>query len=554
MRSLIPFFLAAAAVASTAPARAEFMDLMARQDDVGELKAPRFGASRLLVIPVEVKGTGLAPLPHDRLVQFFETQSDVDFRFRSYFERASAALFTPEVEVAPTVVFDGCPQELGDCASAGSGLSGLTGLKGSVGLLRQVFSRAHAGCFAGPANCDATRSIDFSEFDVNGPFQRADGYVDGVMVVTNLKGVIASLPLARLNDAGPNDLAEGRGGPFILNDTKVPLVSVCGAGSAAGALPEYGCVKQFGHQLGLADMAQSDTWAAAHPGLGYPGLELSAMGDWSYDASAPMPDAESRFRLGWAAVQVVSGTRTITLAPAAAGGGVVKLGQATPERPEYWLVEARGPVGPYDRDVVRKGDRAPVHGLAVYHVDWSKGPTGEPGTYIKQLMACLNCDPWRPLVMNVQADGRFDLQQGLGFHPEDDLFRTGSRFGPAASAAPFTAEAPAWGANYYDGTPAGIRIDNVLVDAQTGTVTADFTAPAVTDACADVRCAPAQECAEGNCSPPAESKPPANAPALPAARTEPPSDGWGCTSAGGPAIAAITALLARRRRRLTLSA
>lgn len=529
-------------------ARAEFIDLYARQDDVGESKVPRFGSSRLLVIPVEVKGAGYADLPHDRLVQFFETRSDAEFRFRSYFESESNGRFLPEVKVAPNVVFDGCPEELDNRCSISRG--DINVLKSAVALMRTVFRRAHDGCFAGATHCDGSAAVDFSLYDQNGIFQRKDGFVDGVMLVTNIPNVFISLPLSALNDAGPDDLAQGHGGPFVLDDTKIPLVAVCGDPRLAGTHPENACVHEFGHLLGLADLYQEPSWLKSHPELEYGGLEASAMGVWSFDTSAPYADAESRYRLQWADVDVVSGTRTITLAPAASGGRVVKLGMMGEGRREYWLAEARGPVGPYDRDIVRSSDKIPVYGLSVYHVDWSRGPSG---TFIKQILSCLDCDPWHPFMMNVQADRRFELQQNKPFRPEEDLFGAGSSFAPAQENGPFSKDNAVWGANYYDGTSAGIKIDNIRVDPDTGFVTADFTAPAVVDVCADLRCGPGQQCLAGNCRPPEEQAEPKPAPHPTSHLPAKVQDGWGCHAAPPPAptitLIALIALLGRRRRK-----
>jgi hypothetical protein len=540
----MPLLVAVVTSLGAWPARAEFADMMARQDDVGEYKAPRLGRSRLLVLPVEVRGNGVPAVPRERLVTFFETKSDAEFRFASYFEAASSGRFQPEVVVAPTVVFDRCPAGLdGDCRERPTSFSAL---KNSVGLLRTAFARAHAGCWERAAACDAATAIDFWDFDQNGPLQRPDGYVDGVMVVVNIPDLFASLPLAPYNDAGPGDLAEGQGGPFRLDEKRVSLVSTCGVPQAPGARPEYACVAEFLHLLGLADMDQNSLYADAHPEARYAGLPLTPMGDWRRDGSAPMPDAESRYRLGWAQVEVVSGTRTITLEPAARGGHVVKLGQRSETNGEYWLAEARGPVGPFDRDVVDGTDRTGVHGLAVYHVDWSKGPSGEPGTFIKQLVSCLNCDPWRPFVRLVQADGRLDLQRGQPFRPEDDLFRAGALFVPAPSAMPFGPSTTVFGANRYDGTSAGIRIENVRVDPATGRVTADFTAPTVEDACADARCAPGQACEAGNCLAPRETEEPVAPPRPAQPAPAPVQEGWGCHALPATLLA-LLGLAVRRR-------
>ena len=94
----------------------------------------------------------------------------------------------------------------------------------------------------------------------------------------------------------------------------------------------------------------------------------------------------------------------------------------TADRHEYFLAEARGPTGPYNRNLVRSTGATPVLGLALYRVNWTRGPQG---SFVRQLIRCLNCDPFDPYVMNVQADRKYDLQAGLPLRPEEDLFTDG---------------------------------------------------------------------------------------------------------------------------------
>ena len=113
------------------------------------------------------------------------------------------------------------------------------------------------------------------------------------------------------------------------------------------------------------------------------------------------------------------------------------------------------------------------------------------------------------------------------------------------------------GTNWYDGSESGIRIENIVVNAD-HSVTATFTAPGVEDPCADVTCAPLEQCVRGgaragNCDPitaPVPIVPPQ--PPAPPARQPPTASGC---STGSPAtllalwpLALIAGLLLRRRR------
>lgn len=538
--------IALACALAAVPARADFADHWATDGDVGTNKAPRLGASRLLVVPVEVRNQGYAPLDRGALERFFTERSTTEFRFRSYFETASQGRFTPEVVVAPTVAFDRCPASVPSCALDKG--DAVTLRNSGVALLRAAFGRIDEGCFAANGTCDAEAAIDFSLFDESGLYGHPDGWNDGVLVVTNIPGIALSLPLATVNPADDGDLADGRGGAFILDDTKIGSVALCGTDAGQPASAAFRCVRQFGALLGLSDLGQEFAYATAHPDDRYRGLELSGVGAWRGDEKAVLPDAESRYRLGWGDVEVVTGTRTITLEQAAAGGGIVKLGVQYGDRREYFLVEARGPLGPYDRNLVR-ADGSPVYGLAVYRVDWSRGPTAQDGGWLYRLINCPNCDPWHPFVMNVQADRKFDLQDGGAFKAEDDLFLAGDVFEPTRNVEPLRENNRVWGSNFYDGTPSGIAIRNIRVDQATGAITADFEAPLAENVCADVVCSAGFECNAGNCRRPEQVEVPVEP--IPQAQPEKAAaeGGWGCTSVRLPGLMALALVVLQRRRR-----
>ncbi len=196
--------------------------------------------------------------------------------------------------------------------------------------------------------------------------------------------------------------------------------------------------------------------------------------------------------------------------PAASGGVAVKLGQMNSTRSEYFLAEARGPVGSYDTDVADSSGN-PTWGLAVYHVDWSVGPSGTLGAFVNHLVNCLDCTPWHPFIANVESGGEGSVTTGLfglvfdgssnllafkntGVGDEKVLFETGSpNITSVTGAGVLSGTNRYLGTNWYDGTSSGISITNVIVNAD-HSVTATFTAPTFDNVCADVTCPPLMVC------------------------------------------------------------
>ena len=125
------------AVGAALPVRAEYIDMYREGTDVGPVKVPRLGHSKVLVLPVEVKThAGFDALDRPRLERFFVEPSETEFRFTSYFQANSSNRYTPEVTLAPTMFFDGCPPELGaECTIARGDVEVL---KDGLSILRRI--------------------------------------------------------------------------------------------------------------------------------------------------------------------------------------------------------------------------------------------------------------------------------------------------------------------------------------------------------------------------------------------------------------------------------
>jgi M6 family metalloprotease-like protein len=530
--------LAAFVISSAFGARADFIDLNANPFDIPQNKAPRVGRSNLLLIPVQIDYGAYQPVDMDRLHQFFEGAYAGDaMTFKRYYELASSNRFRPSVTVAPLVEYKGCPSMI---RNSGCTIErgGVAALQQGMDFIRDVFRRAHD-----------EGQVDFSKFDANGINGAPDGVVDGVMIVVNVPQVGIALPIEYVNSG--SNLAGGTGGPLILDGVKIPYCAVGGATVAGGAQHlEYVILHEFGHTLGFADLyyehpAAGDRWPL------WQGLHFSLMGDYGYSPDVMLPDAESRRALGWQPHQVVSGTQTLTLLPAGEGGVAVKLGMMDQKRSEYFLAEVRGPAQGVDTGIKdAKGN--PTWGLALYHVDWSKGPKPQTGEWTSRLLFCLDCDPYHPFVRNLESSGTFGLvSQGssdsagrsptpAGTVADDAVLFEGGAIGSLAAAQPLTESNRYVATNFYDGTPSGISIRDIKVNPD-HSVTATFTAPIVSDPCSDVVCGSMEQCLPsgalaGNCAaleasiPDAGVLTPGHAPST------------GCSSSGVPGLAGLLLL------------
>ncbi|MCA1827176.1 MAG: hypothetical protein ABR567_16515 [Myxococcales bacterium] len=508
--------LAALVICSASSARADFSDLYANALDVPLNKAPKAGRSSVVLIPVQVDFGTFQPVDIERLRAFFETTDEMSFR--RYFEIASGNRYHPSVTVAPLVEYAGCPASL-----HGSGCSLVRGnpaaLAQDMDFVRDVFRRAHE-----------EGKVDFGRFDVNGAGGAPDGVVDGAMIVINVPDSGVAIPIQYVNSG--SNLAGGTGGALVLDGVKIPYVAIGGAG-VKGDL-EYPVLRQFGALLGLADLSYDhpsggDRWPA------WQGLHFSMMGDWDQTDHIALPDAESRRALGWQLHEVVSGTQTLTLLPAGAGGISVKLGMISQSRREYFLAEVRGPAAGVDTGIVDSRG-APTWGLALYHVDWSKGPKGGTGEWPGRMLFCLDCDPYHPFVQNLESDGAFALVTHGGVADDAVLFEGGA-ISSIPGAQPLTESNRYLATNWYDGSESGIAIRDVRVNAD-HSVTATFTAPAVADPCSDVVCGSMEQCADsgalaGNCVAVEVSIPDAGV------LTPPVTTSSGCSSTGGAGVLAM---------------
>ena len=469
-------------------ASADFMDHFVIREDVGPHKAPYLGPSEVVLIPVEVKGFPALDIPG------FEAFFGPDFTggFVDYYRTASLGRFKPHVTVAQKVVFDSCPLPAATFPKCAIARGDVNSLVAGLDMLREIVKRAKA------------QGTDFSKLDVNGKKGVADGWADGVMVLLNVPFGGVAFPISYFNR--DDNLNGGLGGPLVVDGVKIPHIAI------AGYSNHWVMIHEFGHLLGLTDLYDESSQ--------YEGLNLSWMGAWNYVEPIPLPDAETRWRLRWGNWHQVSGRQKVIVKPVETSGEVWRLGTGD----EYFLVENRGPDGRFDRGVLSRG-------LAVFHVDRTiKTLRGEEGRFVDRLLTCVNCDPWHPYIMWMQADGLFEIQKNGKPDYANDLFRDGDELKPAGGGLPISDTHRVLSSNFYSGQTSGFSITGIQVRAD-GTIEVTFETP--TDGqCGESLCADGEGCAALTC-----------ADAGPSAKT-------GCESAPGLLAAiAMAGLLLRRRAR-----
>ncbi|MBS1153109.1 MAG: putative protease, partial [Myxococcaceae bacterium] len=415
--------------------------------------------------------------------------------FVDYYQTASLGRYQPHVTLAQKVFFDSCPLPAATFPTCEVARGDVNSLVAGLDMMREIIKRAKA------------QGTDFSKLDVNGKKGVADGYADGVMVLLNVPFGGVAFPISFFNR--DDNLNGGTGGAFVVDGVKIPHIAI------AGYSNHWVMIHEFGHLLGLTDLYDESNQ--------YDGLHLSWMGAWSYDSAIPLPDAETRWRLRWANWHQVSGRQRVIIKPVETSGEVWRLGTGD----EYFLIENRGPGGRFDRGVSTRG-------LAVFHVDRGiKTLKGEEGRFVDRLLSCVNCDPWHPYIMWVQADGLFDLQLNGKPNSANDLFRDGDELKPAGGGLPLSAANRQLSSNFYSGLTSGYAISGIRVFAD-DSIEVTFEAPSEGQ-CGETLCAEGEGCAPVTCADPG------------------PSTRSGCGTVPGWLAALALGGLLRRRRAATSS-
>jgi M6 family metalloprotease-like protein len=434
-------------------AHADYMDHFVQREDVGPRKAPYLGEAKLVLIPIEV--AGFPPIDEAALQHFFSP--DDPNGFVRYYETVSLGRYRPRVTVAPKVQYATCPLPAATFPTCEVARGDISAFSAGMDMMREVVKKTDEAGF------------DFSQFDVNGRRGTADGWIDGVMLLTNVPFGGIAFPFAFFNRG--DNLNGGTSGPLTVDGIKIGHFAV------AGENDQFVMVHEFGHVLGLTDLYDESGK--------YDGLYLSLMGTWGYDPNIPLPDAETRFRLRWGNWHQVQGRQRVTIHPAETTGEIYRLGIGD----EYFLIENRGPGGAFDRSL-------PERGLAVFHVDRTVKLGGVEGNFVDRILDCVNCDAYHPYIRLLQADGLFEIERNRRFGP-GDLFTAGSFLRPDARGIPLSKVNEVNSTNFYSGAVSELKLDDVRV-LDDGSIEVTLDAPA-TGQCDERLCAEGEACAPVTC-------------------------------------------------------
>jgi M6 family metalloprotease-like protein len=489
--------LAAIVVTWATPARADYLDHLHNLDDIGKMKVPRTGSPRILVLPVIIEDQNTFEEHADDeakwladVHRFFETDgagADDPFTFPSYIATVSIGLYTPTAVVVDPVRFATCPPigPNADCAIPRGG--GLTqgNISEAAATLRDAlrfFDEVMRCAFYGPnpeITCTDGPAVDPRDFDLLGAGDEPDGFIDGVVLVSNAPFPGIALPVKDLSE---NTILQGGGSlpQFTYEGVTVGAVAVAGRefGDQRGT---WVAVHELGHLLGFADL-YNESGATTD-------LPWSLMGGWFYAEPASLLDAFSRTTIGWARLEQVEGPGTYELQPAWSTGHVLKIGTGN----EFFLAELR-----VKRDDV-DGDLDDPAGVAVLRVSLAHWPDPDEGGYLGTLANCVNCDPFDALLMVEEADGEYDMQFGGNRDDERDLFHAGDSLLPSDDIERRSLDHPVSSTNLLSGRPTGISITVDEVDEQRAILTiespvasceVDTAAICREHACAGAMCGP----------------------------------------------------------------
>lgn len=267
--------------------------------------------------------------------------------------------------------------------------------------------------------------IDFSEFDRN-----SDRYVDVLTFIHS--GYGAEVPAQDPNGFGELDRIWSHQDAvvpsFTLPKSRIRVSDYAisaGLHGASGQVPtRLGLMAhEAGHQGGLPDLYDTSGLPVNQRGEGIGAWGVMGVG-WGFDGSGKSPahpSAFSKVASGWMTAETLTESGTYELRQSIDSPTCFRIDAGFPEG-EYILIENRQPKG-FDGQLPGR-----IGGLAIWHVDLNKIDTDtqaynyEPG-YPDQAGWPENGRHYA--VALLQADGRYDLEQGLNTGDVNDLFRDG---------------------------------------------------------------------------------------------------------------------------------
>jgi hypothetical protein len=204
-------------------------------------------------------------------------------------------------------------------------------------------------------------------------------------------------------------------------------------------------IHEIGHVLGLPDLYDYDGSSFGVGGWDVMGIFAAP------PARPPHFGAWARERLGWANIRHVTTPGRVELRRAGVYGDVVRID--IPGSSEHLLLEYRAGDG--------ADASAPATGLVIWQINDAVLQTRTWG---------VNDDETHPAVRLVQADGRNDLAMRANIGDAGDPF-------PGSSAVISISDTSSPWLRASDGTPTGIRIDDIAIAGDHVSFDVTFTTP-----------------------------------------------------------------------------
>lgn len=233
--------------------------------------------------------------------------------------------------------------------------------------------------------------VDYSQFDADG-----NGWLDGVFVVHSGPGYETT---GDVNDVHSHKWSLRT--TLYLDGVSISSYTMEPEESPSSGLSTMGVyAHEYGHFLGLPDLYDTD-----YSSSGIGDWSLMAGGSWNVGGRRPaFMDAWCKKELGFLTpVNITAGTASMPIASSYDEPVAYRLWANGSVGPQYFLIENRRRIG-YDVGI-------PASGLMIYHIDEDQWG---------------NTDESHPLVAVEQADGLFDLENGLNSGDGGDVWSAGT--------------------------------------------------------------------------------------------------------------------------------
>jgi M6 family metalloprotease-like protein len=363
-------------------------------------KAPATGNLRVLVLLVNFADTA----PTFRASDFQQLLfANAPGSMRDYFQQASYGQLSMTGDVFGWISVSGTHDYYGNSRAG----------KGATFYPRNLFAMAEEAIDQAYA-----MGVDFSNYDGNG-----DSWVDALIIVHQGQGGERS---GSMNDIRTTIVPLTSGGPLprFYNGVKVEYFETVPELAGPGQQMEIGLIAhEFAPFLGMKD----DYALFSSTQFGVGNFDLLSYGCWGGDDQTPtQPIYPSPFQkglAGWLNPLVVNADTILVIPPAETNAYAAKLLFGSDDR-EYFLVTNQQPIG-YDQKI-------PASGTLVWHVD-EKAYLGNAWSATRDGHCTVSSPYFHPMIALEQADGLYELENGLNPGNMGDSFPVGAGFSTLTS-------------------------------------------------------------------------------------------------------------------------